>query len=146
MAEGDVEGMDHSEVEEVYQLMVVVVEQIISTKPRIIPDMDKTLAIINQIMETSSNNVLNNINLLNNIRPRSSINLPSNINLHLDPMSILHSVTCKLRSIHNLSCPNMGSSMDKTINHHMQTKVMPTHHPENVHETKLSETQTEDIP
>ena len=124
MVEGDVEGVGHSEVEEVHQPMVVVAE-IISTKTPIILDMDKTPATINQIMETSSSNILSSTRILNNIPSRSSINplnntnLLSNINLHQDPMSILHLATCKLKSTLNLEYPNMGSKMDKTTSLHM---------------------------
>jgi hypothetical protein len=123
VVERDVEGVVHSEVEEVHQPMVVV-EQIISTETPIIPDMDKTLAIIDRIMEINHNNILSSTRIVNNIRSRSSINplnntnLLSNINLHLGHMSILHLVTCKLRSILNLKCLNMGSKMDKTTNLH----------------------------
>jgi hypothetical protein len=144
-----VEDVVHSEVEAVHH-RAEEEEETSNIKTPIILDMDRILETINQTMViNSSSNILSSIRTINNIRRRSIIKLLNNINLLLDPMSILHLVICKLNTL-NLRCRNTDSNpdwlLDKTTNHHMQIKAMPTHHPENAHETKLSETQTEDIP
>jgi hypothetical protein len=148
-----VEVVVHSEVEEVHHR---VVEETFNNKIPIIPDMDKILETINRITEISSNNILSSTKTISNIRLRSNIKLLNNINLHQDHMSILHLETCKLQSmlglkpILNPRCRNTDSKtdspLDKIVNHYTRTNLMPTHRLENVHETKLSETQTEDIP
>jgi hypothetical protein len=138
----------HPEVEEV---PLCVVEETSNIKTPIILDMDKTLAITNRTMEINSNNILSSTKIINNIRRRKIINLLNNINFHRDLISILHLVTCRLRSTLNLKYHNTDnnpdSQLDKIVSHYTGTKIMPIHHPEeNEHETKLSETQTEDIP
>jgi hypothetical protein len=148
-----VEVVVHSEVEEVHHR---VVEETFNNKIPIIPDMDKILETINRITEISSSNILSSIKTISNIRLRSNINLLNNINLRQDHMSILHLAICNLRSMLNLKpilnpkCRNMDNKpdlpLDKVVNHYTRTNLMPTHHLENVHETKPSETQTEDIP
>lgn len=124
--------MVRSEVEEVH---LSEVEEISNIKTPILVDMDKILATTNQVMAINSNN----------------IRCHSSIKLHLDPMSILHLVECKLRPTHNLRFLNVYSKthmlLDKLINNLTEISVIPTHHLEvNVHENRLSVTRTEDIP
>jgi hypothetical protein len=152
--EGAVEDVVHSEVEAVHRRAAV--EQTSNIKTPIILDMDKILETINQIMAISSNNILSNTKIISNMRLRSITKLLNNISLHRDHMSILRLETCKLKFILNLKpilnpkCRNTGSkpdlALDKTVNHYTRTNLMPTHRLENVHATKLSETQTGDIP
>jgi len=146
--EEDVERAGHSEGEEAHR--TVVVERITNIKTPIIPDTDKMLATTNQIMEINSNNILNSIKMVNNILAHNSIMLLSSIKHHLDPISILHSETCKLRDILNLKSLNTDTKvdllLDRVIRHHTEITAMPTRHQENVHEIKLSATQTEGIP
>lgn len=146
--EEDAERVGHSEVEEAHQ--TVVVQQITNIKTPTIPDTDKMLETTNQIMEIHSNNILNSIKMVNNILARNSIMLLSSTKHHLAPISILLLETCKLRDIPNLKSLNtdtkMDSLLDRVICHHTEITTTPAHHRENVHETKLSATQTEAIP
>lgn len=120
----------HSEVEEAHPSMV---EEVTNIRTPIPTDMDKILATIDRVMA------------INSTRHHS------NIKLHLDPISTLHLMSCKLRPIHNLECLNTGSQtyipLDRLASHFTETSIMATHHlEENVHESRLSGTQTEDIP
>jgi hypothetical protein len=149
-----VEDVVHSEVEVVHHRAVE--EETSNIKTSIILDMGKILETINQTMEINSNSIPNSIKTISNMRLRNITKSLNNINLHQDPMSILHLAICNLRSMLNLKpilnprCRNTGSKsdlpLDKIVNHYTRTNPMPTHHLENAHETKLSETQTEDIP
>ena len=146
--EEDVDRVGHSEVEEAHR--IVVVERITNIKTPIIPDMDKMLATTNQTMEIHSNNILNSIIMVNNILVRNSIMLLSGIKLHLDPISILLLQTCKLRDTLNLKSLNTDTKMDllldRVTRHHTEITTTPVPHRVNVHEIKLSATQTEGIP
>lgn len=148
MAEEGVEDVARPVVEEVHRC---VVEETFNNRTPILPDMDKILETINRIMEINSSNILSSFKTINNIQFRSSINPLNNINLHQDLISILHLATYKLRSTLSLRYRNTDNKpdlqLDKTVSHYTETQIRPTHHPEeNEHETKLSETQTKDIP
>lgn len=144
--DGGVEGVVLLEVEEVHPTEVV--EETSNIKTAIIPVMDKILATINRTMEIN-NHILSNIRVTSNTQSRSSTSRLNNSNLHRDLMSILHLVACKLRPILNLKFLNTGSTVDSLLditNRLTETRAMPIHHQENVHETKLSATQIEAIP